>query len=198
MQDQLGKGSLEAVVEAGFAQILVREVPGIADRAVHIGNMDLIRAGQDAFGDAVRARNDEVVIGDVELFDGNWHEWQIAAVMLLGTGQILDEGRMRFLVLNEITLTLRQEVHQTEQIGIGIDVEHLLDDALSTGVNDQPVADDGYFQKMTPLPLCFAFVHDKAVTEGDHAAEDEANGGNEFLRGALGLSLSGRLASSMT
>lgn len=34
---------------------------------------------------------------------------------------------------------------------------------------------------MTPLPLCFAFVHDEAVAKGDHAAEDEANGGNEFF-----------------
>lgn len=181
MQDQLGKGSLEAVVEAGFAQILVREVPGIADRAVHIGNMDLIRAGQDAFGDAVRARNDEVVIGDVELFDGDRHERQIAAVVLLGTGQILNEGRMRFLILDKIALALGQKIHQAEQIGIGIDVEHLLDDALGAGVNDQPVADDGYFQKMTPLPLCFAFVDDKAVAEGDHAAEDKTDGGDEFF-----------------
>lgn len=114
MQDQLGKGSLEAVVEAGFTQILVREVPGIADWAVHIGDMDLIRAGQDALGDTVRARNDEVVVGDVKLFDGNRHERQIAAVVFLGTGQILDEGRMRFLVFDEIALALGQEVHQTE------------------------------------------------------------------------------------
>lgn len=55
VQDELGEGTLEAVVEAGFAQVLMREVPGIADGAVHIGDVDLVRPGQDAFGDAVRA-----------------------------------------------------------------------------------------------------------------------------------------------
>lgn len=53
VQDELGEGTLEAVVKARFAQVLVREVPGIADGAVHIGDVDLVRPGQDAFGDAV-------------------------------------------------------------------------------------------------------------------------------------------------
>lgn len=44
---------------------------------------------------------------------------------------------------------------------------------------------DHDFPLLKKLPLCFAFVDDKAVAEGDHAAEDEADGGDEFLaRGA--------------
>lgn len=180
VQDELGKGSLEAVVEAGFAQVLVREVPGIANGAVHIGNVDLVRPGQDAFGDTVRARNDEVVVGDVELLDGNRHEGQIAAIVLLGAGEFLDETRMGLLILDEIALAVGQEVDESEQVGLREDIEDLLDDTLGTGVDDEPVADNSYFHSDTS-PLCFALVHDKAVAEGDDAAEGEADGGDEFL-----------------
>lgn len=145
VQDELGEGTLEAVVEAGFAQVLVREVPGIADGAVHIGDVDLVRPGQDAFSDAVRARDDEVVIGDIELLDGNRHEGQIAAVVLLGAGELLDEARMGLFILDEIALALWQEVDEREQVGIREDVQDLFDDALGTGIDDEPVTDDSYF-----------------------------------------------------
>lgn len=145
MQDELGEGALEAVVEARFAQVLMREVPGIADGAVYIGDVDLVGPGQDAFGDAVRARDDEVVVGDVELLDGNRHEGQIAAIVLLGSGEFLDETRMGLLILDEIALAVGQEVDECEQVGIGEDVQDLFDDALGTGIDDKPVTDNSYF-----------------------------------------------------
>lgn len=153
VQDELGDGTLEAVVEAGFAQVLVREIPGIADGAVHIGDVDLVRPGQDAFGDTVRARDDEVVVGDVELLDGNRHEGQITAVVLLGAGEFLDEARMGLFILDEIALTVGQEVDEREQVGIGEDVQDLLDDALGTSVDDEPVTDDSYFHESTSFPV---------------------------------------------
>ena len=153
MQDKPGEGTLEAVVEAGFAQVLVREIPGIADGAVHIGDVDLVRPGQDAFGDTVRARDDEVVVGDVELLDGNRHEGQITAVVLLGAGEFLDEARIGLFILDEIALTVGQEVDEREQVGIGEDVQDLLDDALGTGVDDEPVTDDSYFHESTSFPV---------------------------------------------
>lgn len=74
VQNEFGDNALEAVVEAGLAQVLVREVPGIAYWAVHVGNVNLVWARQDALGNAVGARDDEVVVGDVELLDSNRHE----------------------------------------------------------------------------------------------------------------------------
>ena len=145
MQDQLGDGTFEAMVEAGLAQVLVREVPCVAYRAMHIGDVNLVGARQDALGDAVGARDDKVVVGDVELLDGNRHEGKIAAVMLLGTGKLLDEARMGLFVLDEAALVFGQEIDEREQVGIGEDVEDLLDDALGSGVDDEPVADNGYF-----------------------------------------------------
>ena len=184
VQDELGYGTLEAVVEAGLAQVLVREVPGVADWAVHIGDVDLVWPRQDALGDAVRARDDEVVVGDVELLDGNRHERQITAVVLLGTRELLDEARMGLFVLDKAALVFGQEVDEREQVGIGENVEYLFDDALGSGVDDEPVTDNGYFHSDTS-PLGFALVHDEAVAEGDDAAEGEADGGDEFLfRGA--------------
>lgn len=184
VQDELGEGTLEAVVEAGFAQVLMREIPGIADGAVHIGDVDLVWPGQDAFGDAVRARDDEVVIGDVELLDGNRHEGQIAAIVLLGAGEFLDETRMGLFILDEIALAVGQEVDERKQVGIGEDVQDLFDDALGTGIDDEPVTDNSYFHSDTS-PLCFALVHDEAVAEGDDAAKGKADSGDELLfRGA--------------
>lgn len=180
VQDELGDGTLEAVVEAGFAQVLVREIPGIADGAVHIGDVDLVWPGQDAFGDTVRARDDEVVVGDVELLDGNRHEGQITAVVLLGAGEFLDEARMGLFILDEIALTVGQEVDEREQVGIREDVQDLFDDALGTGIDEEPVTDNSYFHSDTS-PLCFALLHDEAVAEGDDAAKDEADGGDEFF-----------------
>lgn len=180
VQDELGEGALEAVVEARFAQVLMREVPGIADGAVHIGDVDLVWPGQDAFGDTVRARDDEVVVGDVELLDGNRHEGQITAVVLLGAGEFLDEARTGLLILDEIALAVGQEVDEREQVGIGEDVQDLFDDALGTGIDDEPVTDNSYFHSDTS-PLCFALVHDEAVAESDDAAEGEADGRDEFL-----------------
>lgn len=184
VQNQLGDGPLEAVVEARLAQVLVREVPGVAYRAVHVGDVNLVWARQDTLGNAVGTRDDEVVVGDVELLDGNRHEGQIAAVVLLGTRELLDEARMGLFVLDEAALVFGQEVDEREQIGIWKDVENLLDDALGSGVDDEPVTDNGYFHSDTS-PLGFALVHDKAVAESDDAAEGEADGGDELLfRGA--------------
>lgn len=187
VQDELGDGTFEAVVEAGLAQVLVREVPGVAYRAVHVGDMDLVWTRQDALGDAVGARDDEVVVGDVELLNGNRHEGQIAAVVLLGTRELLDEARMGLFVLDEAALVFGQEVDEREQVGIREDIENLLDDALGSGVDDEPVTDNGYFHSDIS-PLGFALVHDKAVAKSNDAAEGEADSGDEFLaRGARGF-----------
>lgn len=52
----------------------MREVPGVAYRAVHVGDVNLVWARQDALGNAVGTRDDEVIVGDVELLDSNRHE----------------------------------------------------------------------------------------------------------------------------
>ena len=153
VQDELGEGALEAVVEARFAQVLVREVPCIADGAVHIGDVELVRPGQDAFGDAVGAADNEVVARDVELLDGERHEGQVAAVVLLGAGELLEEARMRLLVFDETALSLGQEVDEGEDVGVREDVQDLLDDALGAGVDDEPVTDDSYFHESTSFPV---------------------------------------------
>lgn len=158
VQDELGDSTFETMVEARLAQVLVREVPGIAYRAVHIGDMDLVWPRQNALGDAVGARDDEVVVGDVELLDGNRHEGQIAAVMLLCPWELLDEARMGRFVLDEAALVLGQEVDESEQVGIWEDVEDLLDDTLSTGVDDEPVADNGYFHSDSDTSLHSVYV----------------------------------------
>lgn len=154
VQDEFGDGPLETMIETGLAQVLVREIPSVTYRAVHVGDVNLVWARQDALGDAVGARDDEVVVGDVELLDGNRHEGQIAAVVLLGPGELLDKACMGLFVLDKAALVLGQEVDEGKQIGIWEDVEDLLDDTLSSSVNNKPVADNGYFHSdISPLKL---------------------------------------------
>ena len=153
VQDELGERALCPVVEAGLAQVLVREVPGVADGAVDVGDVELVRPGEDAFRDAVGAADNEVVARDVELLDGERHEGQVAAVVLLGAGEFLDEARMGLLVFDEAALSLGQEVDEGEDVGVREDVQDLLDDALGAGVDDEPVTDDSYFHESTSFPV---------------------------------------------
>lgn len=106
--------------------------------------------------------------------------------MFLGPGEFLDEACMGLFVLDEAALVLGQEVDEREQIGIWEDIEDLLDDTLSSCIDDEPVADNGYFH-FDISPLGFTLVHDEAVAEGDDAAEDEADGGNEILAWSAGV-----------
>ena len=153
VQDELGERALCPVVEAGLAQVLVREVPGVADGAVDVGDVELVRPGEDAFRDAVGARDNEVVARDVELLDGERHEGQIAAVVFPRAGELLEEARMRLLVFDETALSLGQEVDEGEDVGVREDVQDLLDDALGAGVDDEPVTDDSYFHESTSFPV---------------------------------------------
>lgn len=153
VQDELGERAFRPVVEAGLAQVLMREVPGIADGAVHIGDVDLVWPGEDAFRDAVGARDNEVVARDVELLDGERHEGQVAAVVFPRAGELLEEARMRLLVFDETALSLGQEVDEGEDVGVREDVQDLLDNALGAGVDDEPVTDDSYFHESTSFPV---------------------------------------------
>ena len=153
VQDDLGEGALCPAVEAGLAQVLVREVPGVADGAVDVGDVKLVRSGEDAFRDAVGAADNEVVTRDVELLDGERHEGQVAAVVFPRAGELLEEARMRLLVFDETALSLGQEVDEGEDVGVREDVQNLLDDALGTGVDDEPVTDDSYFHESTSFPV---------------------------------------------
>lgn len=87
---------------------------------------------------------------------------------------------MSLFVLDEATLAFGQKVDEREQVGIRKDIENLLDNTLRSGVDDKPVAYNGYFHSDTS-PLGFALVHDEAVAEGDDASEYKTNSRNEFL-----------------
>lgn len=60
---------------------------------------------------------------------------------------------MGLFVLDEAALVFGQEVDEREQVGIWEDVEELLDDALGSGVDDKPVADNGYFHSDSDTSL---------------------------------------------
>src|SRR5450631_590477 len=56
----------EAGLQTGLPQIFVLAIPGVADRTVAIANMELIGAGDYAFGYGVRTGKNEIEAGEIE------------------------------------------------------------------------------------------------------------------------------------
>lgn len=158
VQQELRRPALEPVVEPGVPQVGKGHIPGIAHGRVHIGDMQLIRAGDDALRDTVRARDDEVVAPHVDLLDGQRHQRKIGAVMAPRSGQVLEECRMRLFPPQEASLRLRQEVHETVDIRLRIELQELFQYAFRACVCDEPVTYDCYLIFHAFLPTSY-FPH---------------------------------------
>ena len=87
-------------------QVLVLQVPCVADGGVAHAQVQLVGRGEHAFGHGVRAGKDEVVAREVELLDGQGHEGQVAAVAGAGARQLLDEGGAGCFALQKAALAL--------------------------------------------------------------------------------------------
>ena len=70
VQHAAGEPALRPGLHLGLPQVLVLQVPGVAHRRMHVGDMRLVGPGEDAVGDAVVARDHKIVTGHVELFHG--------------------------------------------------------------------------------------------------------------------------------
>ncbi len=64
------------MLDTGLAKILHLQVPSIPHGRVAIADMELIRAGYDAFGDGVTIADYDIVTRQIELLDREGHERQ--------------------------------------------------------------------------------------------------------------------------
>ena len=139
VQEPLGRPALQPAVESGLAQVLVLQVPGVAHWRMHIADVELARPGEHALGDRMRARDHQIVAGEVVLLDGERHQRQVAAVALLCARKVLDEGGLDRFVLDEPAQRLRQEIDDAEEIGIGKHLDQLLEHTFRTRIVHQPL-----------------------------------------------------------
>ncbi|MNL62300.1 hypothetical protein D3C87_1863100 [compost metagenome] len=101
--------------------------------------MELVRAGQHAFGHRVGAGDHQVVAGYIELLDGERHQRQVAAIARARKRQPLDERGGDWAALQEGALL--GEVDQAEHVRPGKAAQDLLEHPLGAGVRHQPVMD---------------------------------------------------------
>ncbi|CAH0187882.1 hypothetical protein SRABI106_01248 [Rahnella aquatilis] len=73
MQEPAGQFPFQAFVQPRLTQILVLKIPGIADRRMHITDVQLIRAGQYAFSHRMTAGKHNVMPRHIKLLDSQRH-----------------------------------------------------------------------------------------------------------------------------
>ena len=93
VQHPAGIPALQAALEPRAGQVFVLRIPGIAHGGVHVADVQLVGPGQHALGDAVVARDHQVVARDVQLLDGQRHQRQVGRIFAPRQWQPLQKGR---------------------------------------------------------------------------------------------------------
>ncbi len=136
------QAAFQAGVQPGPAKNLLLEVPGVSHGRVTQAEVQLVGGGPHALGHRVIVGDHHVVVGHVELFDGQGHQRKVAAVARPCAGEALDEGGFRAFALQQAALLVGQEIDHGKEVGVGEDFEHLGEDLLGPGVHRQPFVDD--------------------------------------------------------
>ena len=139
MQHQPRRRRLRAAQQPRLAQILVLQIPGVADRRVAVTHVQLVRAGEHAFRHRMAAGNHQVIAAHIQLLDRQWHQRQIAPITRARTRQLLDETGGRAFAEQPGAIFIGQEIHHREQIGVRKQCANLAQHALRSGVGHQPI-----------------------------------------------------------
>src|SRR5690606_7757498 len=73
VQQPLRYPALQPAVKPTLPQVLMLEIPGIANGRIDIADMKLVRPGQHALGDGVSAGEHHIVCGHIKLLYGQRH-----------------------------------------------------------------------------------------------------------------------------
>ena len=79
-------GALQTAIELLEFEVVVLLIPGVTYGSMDVGDVQLIGAGNDAFGDRPTTRYHQIVIRHVYLLDCQWHQRKVAAEVLTGAG----------------------------------------------------------------------------------------------------------------
>jgi hypothetical protein len=123
MEQIAGEERARAFGEPGGLEVLVLEVPGVADGGVAHADVQLIRSGEHSLGHGIGAGDDQLVPGEIELLDRQRHERQIVPVPIPGSGKPLDERGSRSAAPQEVALLPGDKVDQAEEIRVRVQNE---------------------------------------------------------------------------
>ncbi len=113
--------------------------------------MHLVRSRKDALGDAVAARDHEIVVAQIELLDRERHQEQQLAIEMLHERDLLHEARARSLAAEEAALLVRNKIDERENVRFRVAVDDVLEYAFCSAIDDTPVMYDGYFHSLILL-----------------------------------------------
>ncbi|CUX49345.1 hypothetical protein AGR8A_Lc40315 [Agrobacterium fabrum str. J-07] len=132
----------EAAIEPGFLEVLMLEIPGVANGAVDIGDVKLAGTGDDALGDRIAGGDDEVITAKIELLDSERHKRQIGAIFLSGEGQLLDEGGVDGTPAEKAPVALAHEIDEAIEVRVRINFEKVVKHFLGPTSVGEPVMHD--------------------------------------------------------
>ncbi len=121
------------------------QIPGIANRRVHVADMQLVRASQHALGHRMAAGNDQVIGGHVQLLDGQRHQWQVLLIMSARLRQLLNEGGLGALAAKMSAVCVGKKIDDCEQVGFRPDGAETGEHPFGAGIRHQPIVNDGNF-----------------------------------------------------
>ncbi len=122
-------------------EVVVVTVPHVPHGRVAVAEVPRPRRHPHAFGHAVRAGDHEVEAGEVEGGGGGREEGQVAAVVRLDSGQVLDEGRADVARL-ELRGHGAAHVQEREDGRVGKQAGQREQHLLATAHARQPVVDE--------------------------------------------------------
>ena len=163
---------------AALRAILVILIPDIAHGRVAIGDMHRIGPGDDALGRPRLAADDQIIGGEIQLFESARHEWQVFLIMPHRKGQpgneagedapLLQQGRQPGAVDD-----------MGENIRLGVHLAQMFQHPFAAAHADEPIVDD---------------CHAHAIALFAHAASDRLSAAPKQARTARISSELGALA----
>ena len=128
-------------------------LPGVTHGGVQIGHVQGPRGGQHAGGDAVTARDHEIVAGQVERLGGQGKQRQQTAKPPAQEGsarQSIDEGR-RHAVTSQRRRHAITLVAKSEEVGARVKRAERFENAFASSHRNQPVVNDGNAPRHQPV-----------------------------------------------
>src|ERR1700733_932432 len=116
----------------------MKHVPYIAHRGMAVAQMHRRGRWNDAFGRARLAADDEIVAAQIELLEGQRHQWKIAFVTSRCTRQLVDEGSRNPMRSNFLGDSLRN-INVRKYVSLWVHVAQSFQHLLAAAHANEPI-----------------------------------------------------------
>src|ERR1700741_4628923 len=104
-------------------------MPDVSPRRVAIADVHRVSGGDYPFGRPRFATDDEVIATEIDLLECERHEWEVVFIVLLCSGQRIDESRGDLVFPNRPG-DFAGIIDMGENVGLGKDPAESLDDVF--------------------------------------------------------------------